>query len=148
MSVGIGKKREADIEAVGGDPETGKDLIIDIGITNGGQPKHTSTSRLDDIAAIRDPDAVATSYADKEKNAKYKASVEANGQRRFLPIIATHFGAINQEGVAYLCSVAKTVAIKSGKRGGLGQAMMALFTRLSVRLQRQAPMRWLFTRWG
>jgi hypothetical protein len=32
--------------------------------------------------------------------------------------------------------VAKTVGSKSGKRGGVGQAMMGLFTRLSVRLQR------------
>jgi hypothetical protein len=132
---GIGKERSADIVAYCGDPQAGKDLIIDIAITHGGQPTQINC-RANDIATICDPDATATTYASSTKDRKYKAAVEASGTHRFLPIVTTHFGAFDRQSMTYLCTLAKVVGLKSGYRNGAGRALMSMFTELSCNLQR------------
>jgi hypothetical protein len=134
--LGINGERPADLQVVGGESRSGNDVIIDVAVTHGGQQHKKVYRRINDFAAMSDPDAVAASYA-AMKDGRYKVGLEIDGARRtFLPICFSHYGAMNKRAVSYLTSVAKTLGCKSGRRDGVARAISSLFTKISVSLQR------------
>jgi hypothetical protein len=140
---GQGKERPGDVLALfAGDlvranqdqSVTKVHIAVDAAVTYTGRSNTPICSPKGDHANVSDPSHLADVYA-RRKDDKSKASVEADGLHRFIPVVITANGAINTAGIRLLRNIGRAIGAGKGNLEAVRRSQAAIFMRLSVALQ-------------